>query len=305
MNGFGFRPDDHGNTATAATTTKFVNDRFSVNGVIEKITDRDVFRFTTLWKMPFHLDAVPFSITSGANGSDLDMQVDILDSTEKVIGSYNPPSALGISIDTTLEPGTYYLRVQGRGNVYAPEYASLGSYALSATVTPRIPHAIYKLELTGTASNGTHNLNWVVGTYITIEGQELQVSDDGWNFHTLIHPAVNERDYHYNVSVLQKKFYRAAVLLDNGKTYYSNTLSLGTTIDVKPELNTHLIGSNLVVTAPAEWSYQISDYQGRILMKGRLRTGAQNLSTADLRAGMYVITFMNGRLAFSEKLVRP
>ncbi len=43
---------------------------------------------------------------------------------------YNPGTLLSSVIDTILNPGTYYLKIEGKGNIYAPSYASLGSYAL-------------------------------------------------------------------------------------------------------------------------------------------------------------------------------
>lgn len=46
-NGIGYRADEYGNTPASALPASFVNNRFSVGGIIEKPGDVDAFRFVT------------------------------------------------------------------------------------------------------------------------------------------------------------------------------------------------------------------------------------------------------------------
>src|SRR5579875_950511 len=104
-NGFGYRPDDYsGNVDNTATQASFVNNQFTMNGVIEQINDKDVFQFTVPSAGRFHLDATPFSVSAGDVGSNLDIQLELIDNTATVIGTYNPATLLSASIDTALNP---------------------------------------------------------------------------------------------------------------------------------------------------------------------------------------------------------
>ena len=108
------------------------------------------------------LDALPYSIATRNVGSDIDLQVELLNDTGTVIGVYNDPALLNTLVDTALAAGTYYLRVQGMGNVYAPNYASLGSYVLNATLMPGYLLSVHKLQLKGATEAKQHKLDWEI-----------------------------------------------------------------------------------------------------------------------------------------------
>ena len=54
--------------------------------------------------------------------------------SNNLLAVYNPGTLLNSATDTMLNPGLYYLKVEGKGNVYAPAYASLGSYSLKGSI---------------------------------------------------------------------------------------------------------------------------------------------------------------------------
>jgi hypothetical protein len=182
-NGFGFRPDDHSNqTDQTATATQFINNQFNLSGVIEKISDRDVFRFALPVPGNFHVDALPYNIGSGNLGSNLDMQVELINSSNEVIGIYNPDLLLSSQIDTMLNAGTYFIRVEGKGNQYAPEYASLGSYNLNAVYQPSVVLPVHRIELNGSSENNRHSFNWIIEADEAVAQQVLEVADNGTDF---------------------------------------------------------------------------------------------------------------------------
>ena len=116
-NGFSYRTDDHAATFAAATNTPFVSNQFNIAGVIERNTDLDLIKFTQPGLGSFQLNAVPYNVGVNNAGSDLDLQVTLYNSVQTQLNTYNPGTLLSSVIDTTLNPGTYYLKIEGKGNV--------------------------------------------------------------------------------------------------------------------------------------------------------------------------------------------
>jgi hypothetical protein len=185
-NVIGYRDDDYsGNINGTTPQVNFVNSRFSINGVVETVADKDAFKFIMPVTGAFHLDANPYSVGNNDNGSNLDVQVELLSGNKNVLGTYNPDLTLNAAIDTILDAGTYYLKVQSSGNVYAPDYASLGSYSLSASYVPFTVLPVHQMQLKGINDNGKHKLSWTIEADETITQQILEVSTDGKNFQPL------------------------------------------------------------------------------------------------------------------------
>jgi hypothetical protein len=124
-NGFGYRVDDHGNTLNTATNP--VND--ATKGIIERNDDQDVFRFITS-------GTIKATINPLATGANLDVLAEILDSTGVVIATSNPIGRTDASFEITVNPGTYFLRIQGTGEgdplqTGYTKYGSLGQYTVT------------------------------------------------------------------------------------------------------------------------------------------------------------------------------
>lgn len=303
--GFGFRTDDHSNTNTLATTLNFSNNQFSADGVIEIMTDKDVFKFTMPSQGIFQLDATPFSIASANAGSNLDMQVEILNNSMVVLGTYNPGNFLNTTIDTLLPAGTYYLRIQGRGNTYAPEYASLGSYNISASFSPATILPLHRLELVGVSEMNQHKLNWIIEADENVSKQILEVSKNGINYQSIGSLANGSRNYNHIPAQSSTLHYRLYVEFDNNTQYYSNIVSLlNTSKNARPYLAGNLINSNLSITSQEAFSYSIIDLTGRIFARGKLLQGINTIATSNLSNGMYLIQFNNGEEQYVEKFVK-
>jgi hypothetical protein len=305
VNGFGYRTDDHAETSVSATTLNFTNNQSAASGVIERITDKDVFKFTIASQGNFHLDASPYSIATANAGSNLDMQVELLNSSFNLLKTYNPDNSLNTTIDTLLPAGTYYLRIQGKGNVYAPEYASLGSYNLSASFAPSTTLPLYRLELAGTAENNRHKLNWIIEADENVTKQILEVSTNGIQYQAVASPANSLRSYQHVPGGGNILYYRLFVEFDNHTQYYSNVVSLrNTTKTGRPNLAGNLVINNLSVNSPEVFNYSIVDLNGRIVLKGKLMQGTSQINTSYLSQGMYLIQFNNGLDQFVERFVK-
>ncbi len=303
-NGFSYRQDDYGSSFGGnAAKASFTNNRFSVNGIIETNADVDVIKFSVPSFGRFQLEAVPYNLGDGYTGANLDMQVDLMTNSSTVISSYNPENTLKSTIDTMLGAGNYFLRVKGAGNAYTSEYASLGSYTLEASFSAGIILPVHKLELHGSHEGDRHQLDWDIEADEAIAKQTLEVSSNARSYQPAAQPGISARSYSYAPGSGSVFYYRLNVELADGKQYYSNVISLPNATKAKPSLTGNVVRNSIVVNSPALFDYQIVDYSGRSISKGKLVQGVNRIS-ASLNSGMYIIQFSNGSEQYAEKFMK-
>lgn len=160
-NGFGYRPDDHGNTTTAASTVSGA----TAKGIIERNTDVDVFQFTST-------GTVKATISPAAFGANLDILAEILDSSGNVLQTSNPIGALDASFNFSATAGTYYLRVQGTGQgdplaTGYTKYGSLGQYTVAFDNAPPPPPTGPTLSISDLSV--TEGNSGITGGFVTIK----------------------------------------------------------------------------------------------------------------------------------------
>ncbi|HEY3562851.1 MAG TPA: M12 family metallo-peptidase [Kribbella sp.] len=138
QNGLALRADDHGNTTSAATTLTL---GVGVKGIYEKDSDVDVFG------IDLKAGTFQFAANTAASGADLDIKLQLLDSSGAVVATANPaagqsnaatPTGLSASISRQVAAGRYYLRIDNSG--YADPlttgystYGSRGAYTVRVT----------------------------------------------------------------------------------------------------------------------------------------------------------------------------
>lgn len=307
QNGLSYRTDDYQATFSQAQNLTFSNNQFNVTGVIGQNTDQDMFKFTLASSGRFRLDAVPYNVGTGNAGSDLDMQLTLYNSSQTQLNIYNPGTLLSSVIDSNLNAGTYYLKVEGKGNVYAPNYASLGSYSLQGT-TGLSALPLRRLELRGAINNDLHQLSWTIDADEQVIRQVLEVSADGRNFIPLNDAAATLRNYAYRPNAAGTLQYRLNVTFDNDRQYYSNIVTLRKTgTNPRPQLiSTFITGTSLEVQSPGSFNYYIYDYNGRSITSGKIINGSNIIRNAGLAAGgMYIIRFNDGGTGvWTDKFVR-
>ena len=304
-NGFSFRTDDHSATFAAATNSTFTSNQFVTNGVVEQNSDVDMIKFTMPMLARFVLNAIPYNVGTGNSGSNLDMQVSLYNSSQTLLNVYNPGILLNSIIDSNMNAGTYYLKIEGKGNINAPNYASLGSYALQGSFSAgTLP--LHRLELRGNIIADRHQLNWIIEADEAVVKQILEISTNGVQFTPLIQTGNNDRSYAYKPNVTASAQYRLNVTFDDGRQYYSNTITLRQKGSiVKPELVGNLISGNTVaVSSPGNYDYAIFNSNGNMINTGRLVAGINNITATGILSGMYIIRFFNKEEKWMEKLVR-
>lgn len=306
-NGFGYRTDDHGGTFAAATQSTFTSDQFTVSGVIEQNTDQDIIKFIIPENGQFQLDAIPYNVGTGNSGSDLDLQLTLYDGTQTALNIYNPGTLLSSVIDTTLNSGTYYLKVEGKGNLYAPAYASLGSYSLQGSFNASIVLPLHHLELHGAQNGDKHQLSWLIDADEKVVQQTIEVSTDGRNFTPLVETENDTRSYTYKPASEGTTQYRLNVVFDNGNRFYSNIVVIRDNSSTpRPKLIRNVINSNVIyVSSPANYSYTIIDFNGRAIGRGQLTNGITNINANGMVSGMYIIQFTGNGQQWTDKLLKP
>lgn len=138
-NGFGYRPDDHGNTINTATVLDPLEDgQIFAAGVIETSTDRDLFRIDHAGGL-LSVRADPFE-----RGPNLDILLELLDANGNLLARSNPVTELWAQLAYNLLPGLYYLAIDGVGmgdplTTGYSDYGSLGQYTLRGTIGVLVP----------------------------------------------------------------------------------------------------------------------------------------------------------------------
>lgn len=303
-NGFGYRNDDFTDNFDGATKINFTNDRFTLSGVIEQNSDVDLVKLSVPAHGRFVLNALPFSLGDGATGANLDLQVELLNQSQTVIGTYNPTNALKTSIDTMISGGTYYLRLQGMGNSNTSEYASLGSYNVEGVFSASIILALQKLELSGFNDGKHHRFDWVIESDEAITKQTLEVSQDGRAYEPMAKLNTVTRSYTYQPGDASLFYYRLTTELANGRQYYSNIITLPVTMSARPFLQGNIALDKLMVNSPAVYDYQLTDFNGRLIASGKTSQGMNRIPVHHLKNGLYMIQFSNGGKLFTEKFMK-
>jgi len=141
----GYRPDEVGNTIAAATALPVVDGQASAAGVIANASDVEVYAFEACG--PVALTVTPYRAPAGAYGTNLDVQLELLDASGTVLAANDPEGALAASVSATVPQGVCYVRLSPVG-VGTPKsstptgytsYGSNGQYTLAGTVFCRAP----------------------------------------------------------------------------------------------------------------------------------------------------------------------
>jgi len=259
-----------------------------------------MFKFTLTTLDRFQVNVDPTNVGSDDAGSNLDISVELFNNTTS-IGFYNPASTLNVAIDTTLTPGTYYMRIDAVGNSNSPKYGSLGSYSIFAQETP-----VTVLSVKKSIDGDKHKFDWIINADEQVTDQELEISTDGKNFDPVAELPGNDRTFNYKPNVTTTAQYRLKVTFKNERQYYSNIVSLHTIASSeRPRLISNFINTgNIVVSNPGNYSYTIYDFTGKTISKGQLTKGMNNISTSGMSAGIYMISFINSSGQWTDKLVK-
>jgi len=300
-NGFSYRTDDFGNTV-AINSTELSANNFAVDGIISTTSDKDVMKFSVTTNTNFKIDVLPFRLDATNNGANLDAKVEIYNGNRTLINTYNPPTTMNVSIDTTLNTGTYYLSISGVGNNFAPQYGSLGSYRVSGASLTVLP--IRDIALTGQVSAGQHQLSWNIVSEDAISSQDIEVSSDGTTFNFLTAPATTVRSYSYKPLLTGTLYYRLKATSVHAQVFYSNVLTLKSNQKPRNLRVSTFVQQQITVQTAESFSYVLTDANGRTIKTGRGAQGSTFIDISNSPAGIYILQMVTPSGDFTERIVK-
>lgn len=305
-NGFTYRPDDYSDDPNKNPAPLTVtNSAFSLGGIITTTTDKDVFQLAIPQSSILHIDALPFSVASNDEGADLDIKLTLLDANKQVIRTYDPALALSVVVDTTLNTGTYYVIVDGTGNINATDYASLGSYTISGTLSAAKVTPIRYVSLSGKVDKNKHDLNWTIVSDDPIKSLTLEKSTDAVIFSSLTGVASNAQNFIYDPYSTADIFYRLKVTSVVGQTVYSNVVALKSNESVQKLFTVStLVHDEILVNAGENYQYLLADISGRILAKGSNSAGINKINMNNNPSGIYIMQIISQNERITKRIIK-
>jgi hypothetical protein len=300
QNGFTYRGDDFVQVKDASTT-RLNNGTFNINGIISTNSDKDAFRMVMNSTTTLHLQAVPFSINSSNMGANLDVKVEVYNSSNVLLNTYNRAAYMDAVIDTVLNAGTYYFVVSGTGNTNISNYGSLGSYTLSGFSASVLP--IHDVSLSGNTDRNNHILSWNIIADEPIQKQEVEISSDGLSFRPLIEVNTYSKSYSYLPGVSGMLYYRLKVTSVIQDVAYSNIIALKATGKALISVST-FAQHDIVVNAGSQYQYQLMDMNGRILSRGRESAGMSRINISNLPSGIYILQTLSNNERQTERIIK-
>lgn len=302
-NSFGLRADDHFDTHTAASPIA-ISFASSASGIINNSSDRDVFKFDLPATNNFRLSAIPQNVGSGNEGANVDIKVALLDQNADTIGRYNPADLLNVGVDTNLNGGTYYLVVDGVANANLPDYGSVGFYTLSASIMHALP--VHRLTLTGKMNADDHDLHWNYFADEAIKETHIESSRDGIHFNFLSKLSADSRSFSWKPLNNERIHYRVKVIVAaDERAYYSNIIELrraaaGKSIDIASSM----VADHIRINVDKSFSYQLFDETGRLLQRGTLQQGFNQIPVATIKKGLLFLHLQHNSETYTEKLMK-
>jgi len=312
-NGFGYRPDDYADLYTSASPVIISNNIFSKAGVISTTADKDYFRIDLSQKGMLKLHVTPFGVGAGNNGANLDVKIILQDAKGTDINTYDNADSLNARIDTTLNAGTYYVIIDGTGNINAGnDYGSLGAYTIEGTYQPITAITTTTagssntntLTVTGIQVKNGNKINWsnidMKGTaaisvmVATQEGDYKEIGRPSLDAKTYVHQTTTPAAYTYMLKLIEK----------NGAVQFSNTV----TIDVKNG-NAGIFKvikqaqQPVIVNAAEAYEYQVVDNFGHVVLAGKAAAGNQTIDVRNQPGGIYNLRLMNATEQRTEKFM--
>ncbi len=302
QNGFGYRIDDFPNDIITTKAQSIDAKNISVDGIITTTTDKDAFEFTLAKNANFHLDIKPYSVAASNAGANLDVKVQLYNSSKTLIRTYDPATTMAIVIDTILNQGDYYLIVDGDGNANTSGYGSLGSYQMRG-IAGLLP--IRDVALTGKSDNSKHNLNWNIISDEPIKTIVVETSTDGVNFKAVNSFSSSIKNFIYTPFEKSDMYYRLKVTSTYNQTVYSNIIVLKSVNNVSKLFTVStLVRNDISVNAATNYQYILNDMNGKILAKGNGMQGFNKLNVGTQSKGMYILQIISNNQRQIERIIK-
>lgn len=312
-NGFGYRPDDYADLYTNASPVIISNNVFNKSGVISTTADKDYFRFDLSQKGALKLNVTPFNVGTGNSGANLDVKIILQDAKGTEIKTYDIADSMHARIDTTLSAGTYYVIIDGTGNVNAGnDYGSLGAYTIdgtysgttATTTTSTITSSTNNEVVTGIKVKNGNKLNWNATNLKGTAAISVLVATEEGDFKEIARPALNTNSYVHQVIAPAAYTYMLKFIEKDGSVQFSNSVTIENKNDGAGIFKVIKQAQQPVIVNAAEaFEYQVVDNFGHIVLAGKANAGTKTIDVRNQPAGIYNLRLLNETENRTEKFM--
>jgi hypothetical protein len=312
-NGFGYRPDDYADLYTSASPVVISNNVFSKAGVISTTADKDYFRLDLSQKGLLKLNVIPFNVGTGNNGANLDVTIILQDAKGTEIKTYDIADSMHATIDTTLSAGTYYVIIDGSGNVNAGnDYGSLGAYTIggtySGTSTSTTPSTTTSSTnnpvVTGIKVKHGNKINWNTNNLKGTAAISVMVATQEGDFKEIARPALNANSYVHQVIAPAAYTYMLKFIEKDGAVQFSNTVTIENNNDGAGIFTIIKQAQQPVIVNAAEaYAYQVVNNFGHVVLSGKAAAGTKTIDVRNQPAGIYNLRLLNETENRTEKFM--
>jgi hypothetical protein len=318
-NGFGYRPDDYADLYTNASIINIASGIFSKTGVITTTTDQDYFRIDVSANGKLKLKASPYSVGSNNNGANLDVKLLLQDSKGTTIGIYDFKDSLHARIDTALNAGTYYLIIDGSGNVNSiNDYGSLGTYTIEGTYSETVVAGNSNTGSSTTTTGSTSNISansLISGSKVyngnrlifngikADEAITLMYATEEGEFIDLAKPSATQSSYLHEVKDGKTYIYQLRIVEKTGYVKFSNQIKILANAPASVFKVIKQAQQPVVVNATAAYDFQIVDNFGHVISVGKATAGTKTFDVRNFPAGIYNIRLLSADEQKVEKFM--
>lgn len=311
-NGFGYRPDDYADLYTNASPVIISNNVFSKTGVISTTADKDYFRLDLSQKGLLKLNVTPFNVGTGNSGANLDVKIILQDAKGTEINTFDITDSLHAKIDTTLAAGTYYVIIDGTGNVNAGnDYGSLGAYTIdgtysvtATTTASTTTSAANTATVTGIKVKNGNKINWNPADLKGTTAISVIVATEEGDFKEIARPALNANSYVHQVTTPAVYTYMLKFIEKDGSVQFSNSVTIENKNDGAGIFKVIKQAQQPVIVNAAEaYEYQVVDNFGHVVLAGKATAGTKTIDVRNQPAGLYNLRLLNSTENRTEKFM--
>ena len=302
FNEIGLRSDEHGDSKESSTNLILTDNNFASNGIINNSGDRDFFKIILPRRMKLTAKISPSNVAINNSGANIDLDLTLIKNTGDTIGRFNPKTLLNAFVDTVLPAGTFYFRVDGSGNQNVSDYGSVGLYALSGSLEnlPVAPTVLLK----GDVRRNINVITWNVEAGPQVRTTYIEYSLDGRFYTPFKDVPVNATKYAHIVSGSGVVYYRARTIMTDESAEYSNVVALNNTLNDKVTLQSNLVQSKAIVKTSGDYAYQLFDETGRLLGRGRLTAGINEVPLSTITQRVLVLKAFNRSEQYHFRIIK-
>jgi hypothetical protein len=251
-NGFGYRPDEAGNTAGTASPLQMSGTQLSGSGVISTTSDLDYWSFTTGG------GAISLNVGVPSGVNNLDVRAQLVDAGGNVVvGWQDFSTTFGATINANVPAGSFRLVVGSHGG-----YGDVGQYTVSGTIVAPLNYMAAPTNLNASAvSTSQINLNWTDQAN-NESGYQVERSQNGSTWTTIATLGAGSSSFaNSGLSAGTAYTYRVRAVSATATSDYSNQSS-ATTMALVPAAPSNLTASSSKKSVALSWSDNSSNETG-------------------------------------------